>query len=130
MTIEREAEGSEDDAPGDEGGGADDSATGGGGGEGGEGGGGASARAFGAERYVQFAFIFFAGVLLWFLDKMTTIIWDFFAEPDGLLITAGSAIVAILVTFYLWRHATVNKLAHEVAAELSKVTWPTKKEVY
>jgi preprotein translocase subunit SecE len=61
---------------------------------------------------------------------MTTIIWDLFAEPDGLLITAGSAIVAILVTFYLWRHPTVNRLAHEVAGELSKVTWPTKKEVY
>src|SRR5690348_15582367 len=105
MTIEREAEeGAESDAPENEGDG--ESASGGGGGEGGGGAGGTSRGSLGLERYVQFAFIAVGGVLVWLLDKFATIIWDYFAEPNGVLITAGSAILAILITFFLWRHPT------------------------
>ncbi|MCP4601434.1 MAG: preprotein translocase subunit SecE [Proteobacteria bacterium] len=33
------------------------------------------------------------------------------------------------LTVYLWRHPKVNRLALEIVTELSKVTWPTRKEL-
>jgi preprotein translocase subunit SecE len=40
----------------------------------------------------------------------------------GVLAGAGTAL-------YMWRHPKVNRLAVEVVTELSKVTWPTRKEL-
>ena len=36
---------------------------------------------------------------------------------------------AIFLAVYLWRHPKVNNLAMEIVVELSKVTWPTRKEL-
>ena len=37
--------------------------------------------------------------------------------------------IAVALTFYMWRHPKVNRLAIEIVTELSKVTWPTRKEL-
>jgi|GEM_PF-315269 len=84
----------------------------------------------GPERWVQFAFIA-AGVAIFFLtDRFTTLIWGRFDEPDPAIVSAVAGATAIFGTFALYRHPTVNKLADEVVSELSKVTWPTRDEVW
>ncbi|MBI5494956.1 MAG: preprotein translocase subunit SecE [Deltaproteobacteria bacterium] len=44
------------------------------------------------------------------------------------LTTLIAAAVSFGTGFLLWRNATVNPMAHEVVAELKKVTWPTGEE--
>ncbi len=91
---------------------------------------GSMAALLGPERWVQFAFIA-AGVALFFLaDRLSTLIWGQFAEPDPAIVSAIAGATAIFGTFALYRHPAVNKLADEVVSELSKVTWPTRDEVW
>lgn len=91
---------------------------------------GSMAALLGPERWVQFAFIA-AGVALFFLaDRLSSLIWGQFAEPDPAIVSAIAGATAIFGTFALYRHPAVNKLADEVVSELSKVTWPTRDEVW
>jgi preprotein translocase subunit SecE len=91
---------------------------------------GSVAALLGPERWVQFAFIA-AGVALFFLtDRLTSLIWGRFDEPDPAIVSAIAGATAIFGTFALYRHPAVNKLADEVVTELSKVTWPTRDEVW
>jgi preprotein translocase subunit SecE len=82
----------------------------------------------GIERWVQFAFIGAALFTFWFLDHFIDAVWNVFAEPDPTIVTAASAVVAVVGAFVLYRSPNINVWAHEVAAELSKATWPTRKE--
>lgn len=82
----------------------------------------------GIERWVQFAFIGAALFTFWFLDNAVHAVWNIFAEPDPTMVTAVSAVVAVVGAFVLYRAPRVNNWAHEVAAELAKATWPTRKE--
>lgn len=84
----------------------------------------------GPERWVQFAFVLLAGATFFVGDKLITYVWGFFAQPDTTIITAASAILGILVGYFAYRHPRLNSLAHEVAAELSKVTWPSRQETW
>lgn len=93
-------------------------------------GGDSMAALLGPERWVQFAFIA-AGVAIFFLaDRLTTLIWGQFSEPDAAIVSAVAGASAIFGTFALYRHPAVNKLADEVVGELAKVTWPTRDEVW
>src|SRR5688572_14891470 len=128
MSVEQEteaAEGTADDESA-ESGASDEAAPGGGGGDDGAGG----TRTFGLERYVMFAVIGGAMVILWLLDKIVTMVWDQFAEAPGTIITAGSAAVAVAALFFAYEHPTVNKLASERAQELSKGTGPARGQTY
>jgi preprotein translocase subunit SecE len=40
-----------------------------------------------------------------------------------------AAVVGILFAIYYWRKQEARQYANEVAEELSKVTWPSRKEV-
>jgi len=40
----------------------------------------------------------------------------------------GSALVAGVATYICWKNEQIFALANEVTTELSKVTWPTRKE--
>ena len=84
----------------------------------------------GIERWVQFAFIGAALFTFWFLDHLIFAVWNIFAEPDPTLVSAVAAGVAVVGAFALYRAPAVNEWAHEVAAELSKVTWPTRRETW
>lgn len=50
-------------------------------------------------------------------------------EPRDELIYVAAAAIGIFVSLYYWRKASARQYATEVAEELSKVTWPSKKEV-
>ena len=90
----------------------------------------------GIERWVQFAFIGAALTLFWLLDYFLAGVATFvarkanYAEPPETLVTAGAAIVSILVAVSLYKNEKINRFAHEVAFELANVTWPTRKETW
>ena len=42
----------------------------------------------------------------------------------------ASAIVGAAAALYFWYRTRARQLAEEVAAEMAKVTWPTRTEVY
>lgn len=52
-----------------------------------------------------------------------------FGEPRDEVIYPVAGVVGILVALYYWRKAESRQYANEVAEELSKVTWPSRKEV-
>ena len=84
----------------------------------------------GIERWVQFAFIAFALAMFWFLDHLIRSVWDVFADPNETIASAGAAIGAIVAAAAAYRHPKWGKFSREVAAELSKVTWPTREETW
>lgn len=70
------------------------------------------------------------GLLLFFLLNWTGewIGGYFVRNPSDFLINGASALVALVVGIALYKNDRVYTLAHEIASELKKVTWPTKKE--
>lgn len=96
-----------------------------------------SASTFGLMKYVHV--MFFTGALVagWLLVQIVETMWtwanlEWTAVPPssyGLVLLIGGGIGAG-VAFYMWRHPQVNRLAIEIVNELSKVTWPTRKELY
>jgi preprotein translocase SecE subunit len=85
-------------------------------------------KTLGLARWVQMTFVGFGVLLLWVLDKVITIIWDRFAEPQPTLVTLTAAAVAGVATFALYRHEKVSRISHEIVGELAKVSWPSRKE--
>jgi preprotein translocase subunit SecE len=95
-----------------------------------------AATSFGMMRYVHAIFFGGAIALAWLFIQIVDTAWGrlynvFGAMPtpsDPLTILIG-AICGFGVAFYLWRHPRVNRLAIEIVTELSKVSWPTRKEL-
>lgn len=52
-----------------------------------------------------------------------------FGEPKDEAVYVAGAVVGALVALYYWRKPSARQYATEVAEELSKVTWPSRKEV-
>ena len=50
-------------------------------------------------------------------------------EPRDEIVYLAAGVIGILVAVYYWRKPEARQYANEVAEELSKVTWPTRKEV-
>jgi preprotein translocase subunit SecE len=50
-------------------------------------------------------------------------------EPKDELLYPAALVVGIAVSVYYWRKQSARQYANEVAEELSKVTWPSRKEV-
>ena len=70
------------------------------------------------------------GLLLFFILNWTG---EWLAQyvtrhPNDFLINGVSALIALIVGVWIYRNDRVYTLAHEIASELKKVTWPTKKE--
>ncbi len=91
----------------------------------------------GLTKYVHAMYLAGALVIGWLFTKCIETLWIFlnltftWAPPpnEWLAIGVGGAGSVGLVV-YLWRHPKVNRLAMEIVTELSKVTWPTRKELY
>jgi len=90
----------------------------------------------GYQRYVYAAYMTGAMVVAFLVAKLGHVSWyrlgqwkPEFGEPrdEALYIAAGA--VGIAVALYYWRKPGARQYANEVAEELSKVTWPTRKEV-
>ena len=91
---------------------------------------------FGLMRYVHA--IFFAGAiaLAWLFIQIVDTTWTrlnlsiaWVPAPREWAIFAIGIVAGAGIALYLWRHPRVNRLAIEVVTELSKVTWPTRKEL-
>ena len=85
-------------------------------------------KSLGLARYVQMAFMAFGLLLLWVFDKIITLVWDKFSEPNPILVTVAAAVVAAVMTLTLYRQEKVSRVAHEVVGELAKVSWPSRNE--
>lgn len=86
------------------------------------------ASSFSVERYVQGAFLLAAGILVWIVNKIGVLVWNQFGEPNTTLVVLGAVVIGVLAALVLYRNENINRLAHEVGAELSKVHWPTRAE--
>jgi preprotein translocase subunit SecE len=104
------------------------------------------AHSFGSERYVHAAF-FLSGILAAYLASKTLVLaWNSLAgwpaavravpqlvsyteeQRDSMALIAGAAIGTLLIV-QAYRKEKVRTWANDVAAELSKVTWPTREAV-
>ena len=91
----------------------------------------------GVERWVQFAYAASAITLAWFLIKLTGAVWTLLAdtvdsvpEPNGTNIAAAAGVVALISAIAAYRSKKIHTFVVEVCVELSKVTWPTRKETW
>ena len=91
----------------------------------------------GVERWVQFAYAACAVTLAWFLIKSSTAVWTILAdnvdavpEPNSTMIAVGAGLVAFISAVIAYRSTKIHTFVLEVCVELSKVTWPTRKETW
>ncbi|MCP4602935.1 MAG: preprotein translocase subunit SecE [Proteobacteria bacterium] len=90
----------------------------------------------GLMKYVHV--MFFTGTLIigWLFSKIIDTVWTSLnlaiasvPPPSDAISIAVAGIGSVGLVVYLWRHPKVNRLALEIVTELSKVTWPTRKEL-
>ena len=90
----------------------------------------------GTKRFVYAAY--FAGAIgaAFLLSKIGTFAWQkaslwkpAIGEPHDEVVMPAAAVIGGLLALYYWKNTRSRQLAEEVASELSKVTWPSKKEV-
>ena len=91
----------------------------------------------GVERWVQFAYAACAITLAWFLIKCADAIWTLLAdtvdavpEPNATVIAVGAGLVSLITAVATYRSKKIHTFVVEVCVELSKVTWPTRKETW
>jgi preprotein translocase subunit SecE len=91
----------------------------------------------GVERWVQFAYAAGAITVAWFLIKSSTAVWTILAdnvdavpEPDSTMIAVGAGLVAFISAVITYRSQKIHTFVLEVCVELSKVSWPTRKETW
>ncbi|HET6415702.1 MAG TPA: preprotein translocase subunit SecE [Polyangiales bacterium] len=91
----------------------------------------------GVERWVQFAYAACAITLAWFLIKCSNAIWTMLAdsvdaipEANATAIAFGAGLVAFISAVVAYRSKKVHTFVVEVCVELSKVSWPTRKETW
>ena len=91
----------------------------------------------GAERFVYAAYLAGAVAVAFLFSKIGHAIWSKLAswKPEQVpevhdeYLYPVAGIIGVGLAIYYWRKKESREYATEVADELSKVTWPTKKEV-
>ena len=91
----------------------------------------------GYQRYVYAAYMAGAMLIAFLAAKIGHVAWyrlgqwkAEFGEPKDELVYPVAAVIGMGVAVYYWRKQEARQYANEVAEELSKVTWPTRKEVW
>jgi preprotein translocase subunit SecE len=84
----------------------------------------------GSEKFTHLLFAFAGLLLVVVLSKSVDWVWGAFGRPNDLVVTASGLIVGGAATFVAWRNERAFSYLSEVAAELKKVSWPSKKETY
>lgn len=96
----------------------------------------ATSTTFGLMKYVHV--MFFAGFVVagWLLIKIVETTWTALnlvvasvPPPNRWSVIGIGGIAAAIIAIAMWRNAKINKLSVEIVTELSKVTWPTRKEL-
>jgi preprotein translocase subunit SecE len=88
------------------------------------------ATVLGIERWVQTAFIAGTVFLFLLLGQVVRSVWNLFAEPDPRFIAPIAGIIAATVSIGLYKAPKVHQFSHDVATELSKVTWPNREDTW
>jgi preprotein translocase subunit SecE len=90
----------------------------------------------GYKRYVYAAFLAGAVLVGFLFAKIGHVSWyrlgqwkPELGEPKDELLFPVAGLVGVAVALYYWRRPDARQYADEVAEELSKVTWPSRKEV-
>jgi preprotein translocase subunit SecE len=90
----------------------------------------------GYQRYVYAAYMAGALIVAFLTAKIGHVAWyrlgqwkPQFGEPVDDILYPAAVVIGILVALYYWRKQDARQYANEVAEELSKVTWPSRKEV-
>jgi preprotein translocase subunit SecE len=90
----------------------------------------------GYQRYVYAAYMAGALIVAFLAAKIGHVAWyrlgqwkPEFGEPVDDILYPAAVVVGIVVALYYWRKQDARQYANEVAEELSKVTWPSRKEV-
>lgn len=90
----------------------------------------------GVQRFVYAAFMAGAILVAFLAAKLAEAGWRKIAqykptvgEPQEEAVYVIAALLGVGLSFYAWRRRDARTYVEEVASELSKVTWPSKKEV-
>lgn len=90
----------------------------------------------GYQRYVYAAYMAFAMLIGLLVAKLSHTAWyrlgqwkPQLGEPQDELLFPIAGAIGIGVALYYWRKTATREYVNEVAEELSKVTWPSRKEV-
>ena len=82
----------------------------------------------GNTKWIHLFFVV-GGLLAWFVLKQSVDwIWGYFDTPNELYAVGISGVVAVVGTVIAWRKESLFQNASDIVNELSKVTWPTRKE--
>jgi len=97
---------------------------------------GAAPMQLGYMRFVYAAYMTGAMVVAFLVAKIGHLAWyrlgqwkPELGEPRDEALYVAAAVVGIGTALYYWRKPEARQYANEVAEELSKVTWPSRKEV-
>ena len=97
---------------------------------------GASPMQLGYTRYVYAAYMAGAMLIAFLTAKIGHVAWyrlgqwkPELGEPRDEAVYVVASAVGITIALYYWRKPEARQYANEVAEELSKVTWPSRKEV-
>ncbi|MGD0679066.1 MAG: preprotein translocase subunit SecE [Polyangiaceae bacterium] len=98
--------------------------------------GSASPAQLGARRFVYAAYFAGAMGIAFLVSKLAAFGWlklqsysPSVGEPRDEIIMPVAGLIGVLAALYYWYRTRARQLAEEVAAEMSKVTWPTRTEV-
>ena len=85
-------------------------------------------RISGLTRWVQAVFLVLFLCAFWVLDKLVTLGWSTFDEPNSMVASGLAAVLAALGVWTLHRHPRIKSWTDEVVGELAKVAWPSRRE--
>jgi preprotein translocase subunit SecE len=98
--------------------------------------GAASPTQLGPRRFVYAAYFAAAIGIAFLASKVLGFAWlklqiwkPALGEPRDEIVMPMAGLIGALAAVYYWRRTRARQLAEEVAAEMSKVTWPTRTEV-
>ena len=81
-------------------------------------------------RYVHILFIFGAALVAYLAYEIINNVWmRFDPEPSFPMLFGLAGVVGAAIGVYFWKHERTRQLAQEVIGELSRVNWPTRKEL-
>lgn len=96
----------------------------------------APATTIGLAKYVHFVYFVGTVVIAWLFVKITETVWTSLnlaitavPPPSNFIEVIVGGTSAAVLGVYLWRHPKVNSLVMEIVVELSKVSWPNRKEL-
>jgi preprotein translocase subunit SecE len=96
----------------------------------------ASPLQLGYLRFVYAAYMGGAMLVAFLVAKIGHLAWyrlgqwkPEFGEPTDEIVYVAAGLIGVAVALYYWRKPESRHYANEVAEELSKVTWPNRKEV-